>query len=79
MKPMKDAPRCGKTILLKHKTHGWIEAHFDKGYWVDSPMTGQEYYGDAWVCGDDLTQIEVQDTPEGYDEPEALGWLDLPE
>lgn len=77
MRKMIDAPRDETKILLKHSIHGWIEAYFSKGYWTESREI-REYMGSVWVCGDDLCQIDVEETIEGYDEPEALGWLELP-
>jgi len=78
MKEMKDAPRDGSRILIKHSVHGWIEASYDAGYWTHS-MDGDEWNGPVWVCGDDITQIEIEETPNELFEPEALGWLELPE
>lgn len=79
MKPMSEAPRDGTDILIKHNIHGWIQARYDKGYWVDNPTEDRYYTGTVWVCGDDILQIEVEETPNGDLEPEALGWLELPE
>ena len=69
---MADAPRDGTYVILASRVHGVVEACFEAGYWTSNP---REYSGDMWVCGDDAFQIEVEHTPGGYDDAEAVGWL----
>lgn len=73
---MDKAPRDGSQVLLLSKMHGVVEARFSPGEWSEAtPDHPREYSGAVWVCGDDVFQIEVEETPEGYDDGEAIGWL----
>jgi hypothetical protein len=76
---MSSAPRDGTPVLLRTRTHGYVEAYFTPGEWSDdTPISPREYSGAVWVCGDDLYQIEVEECPAGYNDGEAVGWLHKP-
>lgn len=75
---MRSAPRNGDPIFLLLERHGVVEARFDQGTWSDeTPDHGREYSGSAWICGDDVFQIEVDELPipYGYHDAGCLGWL----
>lgn len=79
---MKDAPRNGEIILVLHRSHGVMEAYFDKGHWTkDTPILPATYSGSVWVLGDDIEQVEVEEYPSdsgadyNYNDGEVLGWL----
>ena len=77
LKPMRDAPTDGSSILLLHEHHGWIEGRFGAGSWSEDPINGREYSGDAWVLGDDLEQCEVE-FPVCPEATNLKGWMPLP-
>lgn len=75
-KPIETAPKDGTDILVNHKVHGIIQAHFWPGEWSsDTPISPAEYDGDMWILGDDLAREEVELGPDGYENHgNVLGW-----
>jgi uncharacterized protein DUF551 len=76
--PIKTAPLDETDILIFHITHGALQAHYSPGFWTDY-LEGREYTGPVWVVGDDIYQVEIEETPEGVSHAEVTHWMPLPE
>lgn len=63
---MPSAPRDGQDVLLVTRNHGVVQGRFAGGA-----------EGALWVGGDDILQIEAEETPMGWNDGEVLGWLPL--
>lgn len=73
---MSEAPRTGEHILIMTRTHGIMECWFAPGEWSEeTPEHPPEYSGPVWVLGDDLTQLEVEENPQGYYDNGCLCWM----
>jgi len=83
--PINTAPRDGVEILLFDKVHGCIQGRFFPGEWSqETPLSPSEYDGAAWVLGDDIGQVEVEEfgneSPCGpYHDGSVSHWMPLPE
>lgn len=77
-RPMWSAPRDGSPILLLTNT-GMVSAWYQPGWWDEvTPLHEREYNGAQWICYDDAFQIEVEETPTGYIDGSAIGWMEEP-
>jgi hypothetical protein len=77
LRPMEEAPRDGTAILLYIKGTGYVEACFCPGEWSET-VEGREYNGAVWSCADDVFQVEIEETPDGYHDGNATHFRPLP-
>lgn len=78
--PIETAPRDGTPIWVYIKNYGQCEAWFAPGEWsFETSEVPREYSGAAWICVDDQFQMEVEETPHGYEDGPVTHWMPLPE
>lgn len=76
-RPINTVPRDGTSVLLL-TPDGACEGWFKKGEWEDHPEYGAQYDGAEWVFLDDKFTLEVEETPDGYDDGCVTHWMHLP-
>ncbi len=58
---IKSAPLDGSDILVFHRIHGWMTAHYCPGEWHTDHEGTREYDGAIWCFGDDAFREEIEE------------------